>query len=287
MEPPERTPDPSPGCEVGAELPAGRQSWELVQDGQHRRTFVDLPAADAATPLPVVLSFHPFGLGNEFWDQLSGMAAAGTARGYVVVTPLGSTDLLLPRWTVRGGLPGSDDYALVDQILERLGAEACIDLSRIYATGFSAGAAFSVSLSCERPGLLAAVAGSGGTNLALPCPEGPPIDALVMHGTEDPIAPFAGQSGALPPAGISVVDVFDSFAARGQCTGRTTVDVRPSAQLVRSTGCTPGGDAALLTFSGGHTWPGRDGLLFATLVTGATNFDFDATLTTLDWFDSH
>lgn len=286
MEPPPRDPVPSAGCGLGVGLPAGRHSWELVQDGRTRSTLVDVPTV-GSDPLPVVLSFHPFGLGNEFWDQLSGMAAAGTERGYVVVTPLGSTDLLLPRWTVRGGLDGPDDAAFVDSILGRLGDEACIDLSRVYATGFSAGAAFSVSLSCERPGLLAAVAASGGTNLASPCPEGEPIDALVMHGVDDPIAPFAGQSGALPPVGISVTDVFESFAERGACSGTTSSSVRPSVQLVRSSGCVDGGEAALLTFEGGHTWPGHDGLLFATLITGGTNFDFDATLTALDWFDSH
>jgi polyhydroxybutyrate depolymerase len=284
---PERSPEPSPGCSQYASLPAERQTWTFEQDGQHRTTFVDAPAAPAGTPLPVVLSFHPFALGNQAWDDYSKMAATATSRGYVVVTPQGSTDLLLPRWTVRGGLPGPDDPAFVDQILTRLGDEGCIDLSRVYATGFSAGAAFSVSLTCERPGLLAAVAVSGGSNLSTPCPEGDAVDALIMHGLEDPIAPPSGQAGPLPPQGISVQEVVDSFATRGDCSGTTTLAVRPSANLVRSTGCVPGGETAYLPFTGGHTWAGKDGLAFAAIVTGATNYDFDATLTALDWFDTH
>lgn len=287
FEPPAREPSPSEGCGTGAVLPDGRSNWSFAVGGTERTTFVAGPDAPAGQPLPVVLSFHPFGLGNEFWDDYSDLSQVGTDRGYVVVTPLGSTDLLLPRWTVRGGLPGADDAAFVDAILARLGAEACIDTSRIYATGFSAGAAFSVSLSCERPGLLAAVAGSGGTNLALPCPDGPPVDALVLHGNEDPIVPPAGQTGALPPAGISVDDVVASFAARGACGDDTATPVRPTVELRRFSGCVPGGEVASLSFTGGHTWPGKDGLLFAGLVTGATNFEFDATLTVLDWFDAH
>lgn len=284
---PERSPEPSPGCSSYATLPTDRQTWSFEQDGQHRTTFVDAPAASTGDPLPVVLSFHPFALGNQAWDDYSEMAATGTARGYIVVTPQGSTDLLLPRWTVRGGLPGADDPAFIDQILARLGDEACIDLSRIYATGFSAGAAFSVSLTCERPGLLAAVAVSGGSNLSTPCPEGDATDALIMHGQEDPIAPVTGQTGPLPPQGITVQEVVDSFATRGDCTGTTTVAVRPSADLIRSTGCVTGGETAYLPFTGGHTWAGKAGLAFAAIVTGATNCDFDATLTVLDWFDAH
>jgi polyhydroxybutyrate depolymerase len=287
---PERSPEPSPGCSTGATLPAERQTWNFEQDGQHRFTFVDAPGADAgygSDPRPVILSLHPFALGSQAWDDYSKFAATGTARGYVVVTPQGSTDLLLPRWTVRGGLPGSDDPAFIDQVLARLGDDACIDLSRIYATGFSAGAAFAATLTCERPGLLAGIAVSGGSNLALPCPAGDAVDALIMHGRQDPIAPVTGQAGPLPPQGISVQQVVDSYATRGGCTATTTVAVRPTADLIRSTGCVPGGETAYLPFDGGHTWPGKDGLAFAAVVTGPTNYDFDATLTALDWFDNH
>lgn len=284
---PERTADPSPGCSAGGSLPTSRQTWNFTQDGQARFTYVDAPAAAAGTPLPVILSLHPFALGADAWDSYSGMAAAGTSRGYVVVTPQGSTDLLLPRWTVRGGVAGSDDVALMEQILTRLGDEGCIDRSRVYAVGFSAGAAFAATLTCERPALLTGVAMSGGSNLALPCPEAAPVDALVLHGREDPIAALTGQNGPLPPQGISVQQVVDSYATRGGCTGTTTVAVRPSADLIRSTGCDAGGETAYLSFTGGHSWAGHDGLAFAAIVTGATNYDFDATATSLDWFDTH
>ncbi len=51
----------------------------------------------------------------------------------------------------------------------------------------------SQALSCALPWRMAAVAGSGGTNLTDLCPDSPPTDVLVMHGSADPIAPVTRQ----------------------------------------------------------------------------------------------
>jgi polyhydroxybutyrate depolymerase len=285
FDPPARSPEPSAACTTAATPPVGRQVWIFEQDGEHRPAFVDAPSAPAGAPLPVILSLHPFAVTAEAWDTYSDMAAEGTAAGYVVVTPQGSTDLGPPRWAVNGGLPGSDDPALIDQVIDRLGAEVCIDRSRIYATGFSAGSAFAASLTCLRPGLLAGIAGSGGTNLALPCPDGEPVDALIMHGELDTIAPLTGQT-FLPPQNIPVQSVVDSYAQRGGCTGTVTDQVGPNTSLVRSTGCVPGGATAYLRLGAhGHNWAGREGLLLVGFITGPTSFEVDATATAIDWFD--
>lgn len=177
--------------------------------------------------------------------------------------------------------------AFIDQVVQRLGTEMCIDTARIYATGFSAGAAMAATLSCDRPDLLAAVAGSGGMNLSLPCPEGAPVDTLVIHGLEDPIAPPGGQDG-VPPTGVSITSVADSYAARGGCSGSTTTAVTAAVELRRWTGCVEGGEAAALWIGGhGHNWAGRPDLWYAAAVTGPTSYDLDATSTVLDWFDHH
>jgi polyhydroxybutyrate depolymerase len=284
-EPPARVADPSPACSSGALPPAGRRVWVFEQDAEHRFTFVDVASAAPGTPLPVILSLHPFALTAEAWDGYSGMSASGTDAGYVVVTPQGSTDLGPPRWAVNGGLPGPDDPAFIDQVVTRLGAEVCIDRSRIYATGFSAGAAFAATLTCVRPGLLAGIAASGGTNLALPCPDAPPVDALIMHGELDSIAPLTGQT-FLPPRGVTVQSVVDSYAQRGGCTGTVTDHVGANTDLIRSTGCVPGGSTAYLRLGAhGHTWAGRPGLLLIGFITGPTSFEVDATATAIDWFD--
>jgi polyhydroxybutyrate depolymerase len=285
---PSRQARPSAACATDARPPTSRQVWNFAVDGESRIALVDAPDAAEGDPLPVVLSFHGFSQTAEAYDGLTDMSVDGVARGYVVVTPQGSTALLgLPRWIQRGGFPGPDDVGFVDRIVERLGGSICVDLSRIYATGFSAGSSFTSTLTCDRPGLLAAVASSSGTNLSVPCPDAPPANALLIHGDLDPIAPLAGQT-FIPPTGISVRSVFESYTARGRCDGSETIEVTSSVHLVRATGCSDGGDTAWLRLGdAGHTWAGKTDFLALRALVGPTNLEIDATATVLDWFDSH
>lgn len=75
----------------------------------------------------------------------------------------------------------------------------CVDQRRIYASGFSAGAAFAILYSCARQGRVAAIA-TAAVEYQLGCRS--PMPVLAFHGTADPSVPY--RNGAI---GISLPGV--------------------------------------------------------------------------------
>ena len=92
---------------------------------------------------PLLVSLHPFITVPEAWEGYSGLAAAASERGYWVLLPHGSEPG--PRWTVPGGLDtGPDDIGWIEHLIEQTAATVCVDPHRVFAAGFSAGAAMAV-----------------------------------------------------------------------------------------------------------------------------------------------
>lgn len=275
---------PSAGCTTGSFLTPGRSTVSIAWQGLARQAILHVPAPRPG-PAPVLVSLHPFSLGPEGWESYSALAANAAARGYVVLTPLGSDPG--PRWAVPGGIAtGVDDIGLVNRLLDDLEDRACVDRNREFAAGFSAGAAMAQALSCTVPWRFRAVAGSGGTNLTDLCPASPPTDVMILHGTADPIAPLTGSEVVFaPPLGLALSRVVETDAARAGCDPTPVVDQRaPTVQVSTFQGC---GDHRVEYWSlqgSGHTWAGTPGLL--DLFAGPTNTDVSATQVVLDFFDA-
>jgi polyhydroxybutyrate depolymerase len=212
------------------------------------------------------------------------LAAGGTARGYIVITPLGSDPG--PRWAVPGGTrTGVDDIGFVNRLLDDVEDRGCVDRNREFAAGYSAGAAMSQALSCTVPWRMAAVAGSGGTNLTDRCPASPGTDVMVLHGTADPIAPVTGSTVPFAtPNNVKVSDVVATNAARAGCAPVPTSEQRYRTVRVDTyQGCGTHRVEYWQMQGNGHTWAGTPGIL--DLVVGTTNTDFSATTAVLDFFD--
>lgn len=248
-----------------------RSSW-LVAPADYR----------PGTAYPLLVSLHPFILGPDAWETYSGLAAAASQRGYWVLVPQGSDPG--PRWAVPGGLDtGPDDIAWVDALIRQTAATVCVDGDRVFAAGYSAGAAMSVGLACELPGRFRAIAGSGGTNLTSLCPAAPGVDTLVLHGSADPIAPVTGSEVVFaPPQGLSVDRVVASFATRNGCAaGPEQINLSLTVTIDRYA-C---GEHRLEYFrmaGAGHTWAGSP--IPLDIVTGPTDRSFSATNAVLDFF---
>ena len=278
---------PSSGCGQDGGLPAGHSVLTVPFGGGQRSALVDVPtSAVGDEPAPVLLSLHPFLATGAGWEAYSGLAAAAVERGYVVITPTGSDPG--PRWAVPGGLDkGVDDIAHLSRLLDEVEDRACIDRNRQFAAGFSAGAAMSQALSCTLPWRMAAVAASGGANLTSPCPDAPPTDVLILHGSADPIAPTSGSEVVFaPPIGVSIDAVVAANRARAGCDPTPSVEqVRPDVVAERSTGCADDHRVEHWRLLGaGHTWAGSTAPLLE-IVAGPTTTSVDANDVVLDFFD--
>jgi polyhydroxybutyrate depolymerase len=189
-------------------------------DGHPRRFIVYVPDRRPVTGprAPVVFMFHgSTGTGEQFL-RTSGWREQSDATGALAVFPTGlryrvlESGRLSTKWNdgeLRhevdlderpDGYPEdspwpADDVGFVDAVVSDLNAQAPIDRRRIYASGFSNGAAFTARLAVERSTELAAAAFAGG-GLHEPRPIERPIPMYLAGGTLD--AHILEQTG--PPA---------------------------------------------------------------------------------------
>jgi polyhydroxybutyrate depolymerase len=215
------------------------------------------------------------------FDRLADRDAA------VVVYPqaLGKPSLWTS-WNSKGGEPRPDDLGFISALIDSLVAELGVDRKRVFAAGFSSGAAMVYRLACERPDLVAAVAPISGRMAYDVVPvcarSATPVGIIGMHGTADPTVALDG----------SIRDGIAMWARRDRCAAdpissrlrdadptdgtETRVDVYDQ--------CAAGTQVAFFTIEGGgHAWPGGE----VRLAGGTTPRDFDAAELIWAFFQKH
>jgi polyhydroxybutyrate depolymerase len=215
--------------------------------GTPRTYRLHVPAGlDPARPLPLVFVFHGAGSDADDIARGSGYDALADAVPMIVAYP----EALGGRFDVASD--DSADLRFVDALLATLRARYALDPRRVYATGFSNGAAFCYRLAASRPGLLAAIAPVAGY-LPPVGSSGEPVPLLHVHGTAD-------RRVAAP--GLGEGDAIATWARRNGATRGPVVDDvvgAPGLTIRRATwtGATPRSDTILWRVEGkDHTWPG-------------------------------
>jgi polyhydroxybutyrate depolymerase len=228
---------------------------QVTTAGVSHPYLLSVPATDAPTrPVPLVLLFHGFGSDARSMAALTNMPALGKAQGFIVATPDGPNNT----WQLSG--TGSD-AAFVDDIVATIAKTHCIDMHRIYAAGFSQGAAFAIFYACApRPARVAAIA-TVAVDFQLGCTRRLPI--LAFHGTADPAVPYDdGAIGSSLP-GVKVRGTLlnmGDWARLDRCDPKpTTRRIGTEVTLKTWPHCTKGRAVALFTIEhGSHTWPGAN-----------------------------
>jgi polyhydroxybutyrate depolymerase len=163
----------------------------------------------------------------------------------------------------------SNDLAFFNAMLDQLETEYSIDDNRIFATGFSDGGFMDFQLGCNLANRIAAIAPVG-AEMAKSQEEFcknwtyRPVPLLMINGTEDPVVPYKGRSGAMPT--ISAPDTAKDWAKTAGCgrsSRRTTLPPRASGGLQTNidsyNDCTQGSEVLLYSIvDGGHFWPGGE-----------------------------
>jgi polyhydroxybutyrate depolymerase len=286
-------PVPSEGC--GAEGAARPEETEehhsITVDGDERWFLLTTPPPADAGPLPLLLDFHGLSEGAEIHTRMSGFDDLAKRDGFVVAYPNGTGEPV--RWQIRRDDGG--DLRFVDAVIDTLGRERCLDLSRVYATGLSNGAMFSSVLACQRADRIAAIAPVSGLLYPEDCQTERPVPVMTMHGTADPILYFNGGVGGLsglmegtsdassvsiPPADIDGAGYpanVRSWAEHNGCEPRPE-DSRPVPDvLLRTYDCPK--DAPVdfyVVEGGGHSWPGSAFSEAIVSIVGPTNMELHA-----------
>ncbi len=252
---------PAPAASVPAPTAAPKVqpsdvTRKLTVDGLERSYLLHTPPGlDSSHAVPVLFAFHGSDMAPEDMQLLTGFNEIADKNRFLVVYPAGIGEA----WNVHvccgeAAEKNVDDIAFVRQILLDLRTIVSVDPSRIYATGFSNGGAFTYRVGCEMSDVFAAIAPVSGGEVFGLCQPKQPTSLLVVHGLADPTIPYAGGGANNAPA---VEQVIDAWKQLDGCTGTAQVDepvktVKHSAYV----SCQSGTAVELYAIDqGSHDWP--------------------------------
>jgi len=170
----------SSGCGKNPSLPKNG-SFDFNSSAGRRKVFVDVPDNyDNSKPYRLIFGMMCMGgsASNVHNENYYGLRPLDTGKTTIFVAPEGNGQML--PW-------GQADYKLFDELLAKLKSEYCIDVSRVFSTGFSYGAMFTNGLSWDHQKDLRAVAvyETAERNIWLPKNTGLPIGWMGVLGFDD------------------------------------------------------------------------------------------------------
>jgi polyhydroxybutyrate depolymerase len=263
----------SPGCQ-SASLSPGVIDATLEFGGKSRQYALYVPANYTGQASALVFSMHGFMSNYTEQQTLAGMSELADREGFLVVYPNGAGATMLA-WNAGDCCEYTetdrDDVGFISALIDEVGESACVDLQRVYATGFSNGGFLSHRLACELSDRAAAITTVAGV-LGIPeqsCNPERAVPVLQFHGSADLVVPYPGGQPAgwemtfpdvPPPTFRAAAATRDFWASRNGCTapaapGYAMGDVACEAH----SGCNGDARVELCTIDGGgHTWPGGD-----------------------------
>lgn len=286
-------PVPSAGC--GSRSVAAVSLEHRTLPNSERWYLLTVPTAhDGTTPLPIVLDFHGLSEGADVHTRTSQLGPYAEAHGFIAVFPNGSGSPV--HWDVGLDRTSNPDLVFVDQLLDQLETDLCVDTSRVYAMGLSNGALLSSTIACSMADRFTAVAPVAGLVAPERCAPARPMPVLGFHGTVDPILLFNGgvgtrlgnvlAGGGKQETPIPEADLHGegypanaaAWATRNGCTRQPT-DTNRTATVIERTWTCPAGAAVVfdIEVGAGHSWPGSSFMKSIEQIVGPTDMSIDAT----------
>jgi len=229
-------------------------STEQLTSGQRQRSyrlFVP-PGYDGRQRLPLVLDLHGSGGNAAGQARNSGLETLSASERFLVATLEADGG----RWNVPVQQNRPDDVLYVSDVIAHVASRACLDNTRVYATGFSGGGRMSSLLGCAMGSRLAAIAPVSGLRFPAPC-TGNPVPVLTFHGLADPQNPYDGHAaGRGAEWEESVPDALAGWARRDSCKGDVILEDPPGPlSTMRYAGCASGSEVRMIRIDGlGHRW---------------------------------
>jgi polyhydroxybutyrate depolymerase len=260
------------GCGRAAPVPPGQSANQTLtvnpaeSEGVGRRLYrLHVPITyQVNSPTPLVLVFHGAGGTSAGMESGTGLSTFADQHGFLVAYPQGLPDGPGESsfWASVGPMDfGVDDVHYVSLLLDDLQKNLCVDVRRIFVTGFSNGGGMSGLLACRLASRLAAVAPVSGNFYAIPggCHPSRPLPLLDIHGSADPLLLYNGiPASEDPPWPLPPIQQWlQGWVTLDGCNSGPAIFARtPQIMGERWTGCQ--GDAIVEHYrveGGGHSWP--------------------------------
>lgn len=197
----------------------------MISSGRERVFHIYVPESlDQETATPLLFTFH--GAGGNGSGAMKAFRNLADKNGFLLIGP----DGINKRWNAGcddeiKATNGADDVAFVRDMVQAVGDEFRIDFSRIYAWGFSNGAALQHRLAVETPETFAAMSAAGAAmakNTAESRKSGPAVSIQIMVGGDDPMF---GHKGNLRGGTFhTATETAEIWSRRNQCGEAVKVD---------------------------------------------------------------
>ena len=236
----------------------------FVHDGITRTYSFYVPASYVpGNAVPMVIGLHGTSSSGSNFAQYRDFRPIADTANFIVVHPDGSTFIGISFWNYGDEIPSSvDDIGFIEALIDTISAQYTINQNRIYCTGMSNGSFLSYTLACQsdRFAAIAGVTGSMSTSTYNTCNPANPIPTMHIHGTEDGINPYTGNSTM-----IAIEEVSLFWATQNNCNTTPIITAVPdidtgdgaTAERYLYENGTNGHTVELFKVTGGeHTWPG-------------------------------
>lgn len=214
---------PDAGPDSGADLgETAAPPWQLPAPatlGGQRPARLYVPKGyDGSQALPVVLAMPGYDNTSEDLDNWLQLRQRVDSDGFALILADGLTDTAgSPYWNATDTCcdydgTGVDDVGYLFGLLDELAGKVHTDPARVTALGHSAGGFMAYRLACERADRIAAVvsvAGSGYVD-AQACVPSAAVSVLQVHGLQDDVMPFGGDSEA--PGALEMLERWGGYA---------------------------------------------------------------------------
>jgi polyhydroxybutyrate depolymerase len=301
-------------------LSPGEHVRTIRVDGRKREYILHVPARSCglrpartprhsdlpSTALPLVFVFHGGGGAARLAILATGWSQKADEIGFFAVYPEAlrpdprrpPTFLRNPQfWNVGSGLgcaerEGVDDVAFVGALLDELSESLAIDARRVYATGFSNGAALTLRLGMELSDRLAAIGPVAGNLWRQEPKPTRPVSMIYITGTADPMNPLDGSRIASPWGPVlqppPIEQTIQTWALWIGCPPEPGIlSDRDGVRHLRYGRGERGAEVDFITIQdAGHAWPGGPPVL-AERLAGKPTDKLNATDVIWEFFERH
>ncbi len=246
---------PSPGCGKEPSFKGEKRfTINVTAGGTGNRDYIIRLPDDYDKNYPYALWFAIHCLNGT----ADGVAKGGAGNNYEyygmwkLANPAGkksTTIFCSPQGISNAWDQGAKDLEFFRAMINKFENELCIDMSRIFASGFSMGGSMSYALACAMPDTFRAVCmHSGGSMSGCDQKKRGPVPMFITHGTKDNVCTYS--SFGIPQ--------LKDLAQRNGCTAmdipsmvNPTSETQP--QCVDYKNCNPGYPCRACIFKGSHT----------------------------------
>ena len=245
----------------------------LFFDGQTRSYQIYIPQIyNGTSSVPLIFSFHGGGgtiAGNIAINDLRPLA---DSENFIAIYPQALTDPQNGDATWMHKAPTThDDIYFISSIIDTISAQYNVDLSRVYACGYSNGGEFAYDLGCRlntKISAIGAVARTMYIETFNNCSPVHPTGILTILGTSDNISNYNGVTFGGVQYYLSAADQHNYWVTQNNCGTVANTTILPDlnagdgSTVERNTWSTNSGCnyvEELKVIGGGHDWPGSFG----------------------------